>query len=361
MRIAMLATSRHPIAEPYAGGQESHTALLVRGLRSLGHFVRLYAVDGTDEDLADELVPYVGRPTLSDLAQRDPSMPELGFLSDLTSFTGAVADLLARDDVDVVHNQSLHFLPLALSTALQVPLVTTLHTPPYPWMELGIALAPPWAEFVSVSVANASGWTTLAAPPRVILNGVEDDGLGEGAGGDDLVWLGRLTPEKGTDLAIAAARRAGRRLRLVGPVSNPAWFDEVVAPELGEDVVHVGHLSHQDLVAQVRQCAATLVTPRWDEPFGLVAAESVVSGTPVVALDRGGLREFITPRMGVLVDPDGGDDEVVRRLADAVHGAVMLRREDVREAGLAALASDRMVADYVELYRDLLLSHRVAS
>lgn len=361
MRIAMLATSRHPIAEPYAGGQESHTALLVRGLRSLGHFVRLYAVDGTDEDLADDLVPYVGRPTLSDLARQDPSMPEIGFLSDLTSFTGAVADLLARDDVDVVHNQSLHFLPLALSTALRVPFVTTLHTPPYPWMELGIALAPPRAEFVSVSVANASGWTTLTAPPKVILNGVEDDGLGEGAGGSDLVWLGRLTPEKGTDLAIAAARLTGRRLRLVGPVSNRAWFDEVIAPELGEDVVHVGHLSHHDLVAQVRECAAALVTPRWDEPFGLVAAESAVSGTPVVALDRGGLREFLTPRIGVLVDPEGDDREVAARLAAAVDDAVTLRRGDVREAALGALASERMVADYVELYRDLLLTHRVAS
>jgi len=361
MRIAMLATSRHPIAEPYAGGQESHTALLVRGLRSLGHFVRLYAVDGTDEDLADELVPYAGRPALSDLARRDPSMPELGFLSDLTSFTGAVADLLARDDVDAVHNQSLHFLPLALSTALRVPFVTTLHTPPYPWMELGIALAPPRAEFVSVSVANAGGWTTLSAPPRVILNGVEDDGLGEGAGGDDLVWLGRITPEKGTDLAIAAARRTGRRLRLVGPVSSRAWFDEVVAPQLGEDVVHVGHLSHRELVAQVRECAVALVTPRWDEPFGLVAAEAAVSGTPVVALDRGGLREFLSSRMGVLVDPDGSDDEVAGRLATAVDRAVALPRRDVRDAALAALASDRMVADYVELYRDLVLAHRGSS
>ncbi|MFW5473382.1 glycosyltransferase [Knoellia sp. CPCC 206450] len=359
MRIAVVATSRHPISEPYAGGQETHTALLVRGLRSLGHFVRLYAVDGTDIDLADELVPYVGRPRLSDLARQDPSMPEIGFLSDLTSFTGAVADLLARDDVDLVHNQSLHFLPLALSTALRVPLVTTLHTPPYPWMELGIALAPPRAEFVSVSVANASGWTTLTAPPRVILNGVEDDGLGEGTGGDDLVWVGRLTAEKGTDLAIAAARRAGRRLRIVGPVSNRAWFDEVVAPELGDDVVHVGHLSHRELVAQVRECAVALVTPRWDEPFGLVAAEAAVSGTPVVALDRGGLREFLAPSLGVLVDPEGSDEEVAARLAVAVDEAVS--RRDVRQSALAALGSERMVAEHIELYRELVLSRRATS
>ena len=75
MRIAMLATSRHPIAEPYAGGQESHTALLARGLRELGHHVRMYAPAGSDPGVADELVPYRGLPDLSAVAAPDPSCP----------------------------------------------------------------------------------------------------------------------------------------------------------------------------------------------------------------------------------------------------------------------------------------------
>ena len=103
-----------------------------------------------------------------------------------------------RGDVDVVHNQSLHFLPLALSGALSVPVVTTLHTPPLPWMEMGIALAGPLAAYVCVSRANSAGWTTLPTRPRIIHNGVEDDGGGPGEGGEHLVWTGRLTPEKGT-------------------------------------------------------------------------------------------------------------------------------------------------------------------
>lgn len=353
MRIAMIATSRHPIAEPYAGGQESHTALIARELRRQGHFVRLYGVEGSDPMIVDEVVPYAGNPALSLLGSRDPETPELGFLADLAAFTGAMVDILARDDVDLVHNQSLHFLPLALTPAMRVPVVTTLHTPPFPWMELGIALADPTAAYVCVSEANARGWTTLPSRPRIILNGVEDDGLGEGCGGEDLLWMGRLTPEKGTDLAIAAARAAGRRLRIVGPVSNPAWFEEVVAPQLGDDVVHVGHLPHARLMAVVRQCAAALVTPRWDEPFGLVAAEAAAAGTPVVALDRGGLREFLVPDMGVLVDPTGDDTTIARRMAHAIDVAVTLPRALVRRTTLANLGSRRMVADYVALYREL--------
>lgn len=356
MRIAMLATSRHPIVEPYAGGQESHTAMLARGLRRLGHHVRLYARAGTDPDLADEIVPYVDLPALSAVAALDHQLPEPDFLTDHAAFTGAVADLLARPDVDVVHNQSLHFLPLAFSAALALPLVTTLHTPPFPWMELGVALAGPEAAYVCVSRANARQWTSLPVRPTVIHNGVVDDGHGPGAGGTHLVWIGRLTPEKGADLAIRAARRAGCPLRLAGPVSDRAWYDEVVAPLLGSDVEHVGHLSHAELAELVRGSAVALVTPRWDEPFGLVAAEAAMWGTPVVALDRGGLSEFVTPDLGVLVSADGDDEDVVGALGEAVLRASRLPREQVRAGARDALGASRMVDDYVLLYRELVLA-----
>ena len=361
MRIAILATSRHPVREPYPGGQESHTAMLARGLRHLGHHVRLYARAGTDPALADELVLYVDLPELSAVAALDDQLPEPDFLTDHAAFTGAVADLLHRRDVDLVHNQSLHFLPLAFSAALAMPVVTTLHTPPVPWMEVGVALAGPEAAFVCVSRANAEDWTSLPAQPRVIANGVEDDGQGPGVGGEHLVWMGRLTREKGADLAVRVARRAGRALRLAGPVSDPGWFDEVIAPQLGRGVEYVGHLCHGDLAALVRNSAVALVTPRWEEPFGLVAAEAAMWGTPVVALDRGGLSEFVTPEIGVMVSVAGDDDTLVGVLSEAVARAAQLPRSQVDAAARRALGAPRMVEEYAALYRDLVLEHGAGS
>ena len=361
MRIAILATSRNPLCEPYAGGQESHTAMLARGLRRIGHHVRLYARAGTDPDLADELVTYVDLPELSAVAALDPQLPEPDFLTDHAAFTGAVADLLARRDVDLVHNESLHFLPLAFSTALATPVVTTLHTPPFPWMELGIALAGPEAAYVCVSRANARDWTSLPGPARIIPNGVEDDGRGPGAGGEHLVWTGRFTRETGADIAIRAARRAGRQIRLAGPVSDPDWFDHAIAPELGPGVEHVGHLTHDQLAALVRGSAVALVTPRWDEPFGLVAAEAAMWGTPVVALDRGGLSEFLTTDMGVCVGRLCVAAAVEQDGAEGVGGAVRLPGSRVHDAARDALGSHRMVDEYAGLYRELVLEQGAAS
>ena len=142
---------------------------------------------------------------------------------------------------------------------------------------------------------------------------------------------------------------------IAGPVSDRSWFDEVIAPELDTDIVHVGHLSHTELASLVRGSAAALVTPRWDEPFGLVAAEAVMWGTPVVALDRGGLSEFITPDLGVMVPAGGDDDDLIRGIADGVPAAVALCRAEVHAT---ARATSMLVAWSTTMwpsYRELLL------
>lgn len=356
MRIAMLATSRQPLAEPFAGGQESHTALLAASLTARGHSVRLYAARGTDSALTDQVVCYPPLPDLSEVAAVDPQLPEPHFLTDHAAFTWAVADLLAHPDVDIVHNQSLHFLPLAWSALLPAPLVATLHTPPFPWMELGVALADSSrVGYVCVSQAAARPWTCLPGQPRIIHNGVRDDGGGAGSGGSDLVWTGRMVPEKGADLAIAVARRTGLRLSLVGPISNADWFADAVAPHLDDQIRYLGHLDHAQVATVVRSSAVSLVTPRWEEPFGLVAAESAVWGTPVLALDRGGLREVVTTGVGVLVPTAGRNTtEQLDDLARAVPRAAALDRAQVRSRALAAFSAEAMTEQYEALYRELI-------
>lgn len=346
MRVAILAPSRHPLLEPFAGGQERLTADIAAGLRRRGHHVQLYARAGTDPALADELHLMADTPALSEIASGDLNMPEPRFLSDQVALLGVMRDLLRGNDVDAVLNQSLHQLPLALSPALSAPMVTTLHTPPFPWMEVGAWLAGGSGHFVAVSGALRTQWTTLVQA-RVIHNGVDPEAFPVGPGGEDLAWVGRLTPEKGADIAVAAAQQADRRLRLAGPVSDPSWFDTVLRPLLGSTVEYVGTLRGGELAQLYGSSAATLVTPLWEEPFCLVAAESQMCGTPVAGLRRGGLPEVVGTPGGQLVL--GGAPE----LAAAVQDAAGMDREAVAADARRRLSIDRMLDGYEQLLVEL--------
>ncbi|MGK2867509.1 MAG: glycosyltransferase [Mycobacterium sp.] len=346
MRVAILAPTRHPLREPFAGGQERLTADIATGLRRRGHHVQLHARAGTDPALADELRFMADTPALSEIASGDLNMPEPRFLSDQVALLGAMRDLLRGNDVDAVLNQSLHQLPLALSPALSAPMVTTLHTPPFPWMEVGAWLAGGSGHFVAVSDALRRQWTTLVKA-RLIHNGVDPEAFPAGPGGEDLAWVGRLTPEKGADIAVDAAQRAGRRLRLAGPVSDPAWFDTVLRPLLGSTVEYVGTLRGAELAQLYGSSGATLVTPLWEEPFCLVAAESQMCGTPVAGLRRGGLPEVVGTSGGRLVI--GGAPE----LAAAMQDASGMDREVVAADARRRLSIARMLDGYEQLLVEL--------
>lgn len=345
MRIAVIGPSRNPVCQPYAGGQERFTAMLARGLHDRGHRVEMWARHGTDPSLADRVHVMPDTPALSQIASSDPNLPEPDFLSDQVAYLAVMRDLLSRNDFDIVLNQSLHQLPLALSTVLPIPTVTTLHTPPFPWMEVGAWLAGSSSHMVAVSAALREQWATLDRV-QVIANGVDPGVFAFGGGGDALAWAGRLIPDKGADIAIRAARHAGVGLRLAGPIGVGDWFHEVIAPRLGDGVEYVGALDDSGLAELYGSSLATLVTPRWEEPFCLVAAESQMCGTPVVGLRRGGLPEVVTGPGGVLVDPGPG---AAGRLAAAVKTVAATDRRLVAESARAHLTHDLTVDNYEQL------------
>jgi glycosyltransferase involved in cell wall biosynthesis len=143
---------------------------------------------------------------------------------------------------------------------------------------------------------------------------------------------------------------------LAGPLSDLEYFDAMVRPRLGGSVAYAGHLATPDLVGLIGSSAAALVTPVWDEPYGLVVAEAIACGTPVGAFARGGIPE-------VLHDPtcQPGDEtrSAVGRLvragdtqamAAAAADAVALDRRQVRRHAQRHLSLDRMVTAYEQLY-----------
>ncbi|MDQ3578483.1 MAG: glycosyltransferase family 4 protein [Actinomycetota bacterium] len=349
LRLALIASARYPIVQPFAGGMEAHTWSLASELRNRGHSVEVFAGAGSDPALG---VTELGDPPLrmSAAAVTDSSMLPRRWVEEHHAYLALMMRLAEPlHGFDVVHNNSLHYLPIAMAQTLSTPLVTTLHTPPTPWMESAIQASGNCSvTFAAVSAFTAAAWRHLVPNSRIVHNGVNIDRWIPGPGGGPVVWAGRLVPEKGVPLAIRAARESGHPLRVAGPIVDPDYFDAEVRPLLTDDIDYVGHLDNTDLATLFGEASATLVTPCWDEPYGLVVAESLACGTPVCGFARGALPELVTEDCARLVD--SGD---VSALARAIGETTILSRTKAREHAVSTCSHIAMVDGYEQMYTEL--------
>jgi glycosyltransferase involved in cell wall biosynthesis len=258
-----------------------------------------------------------------------------------------VAHALARSgDYDLVHNH-LDWLPLAFSGLCRAPLLTTIHGFSSP------AILPAYTRacsaYVSISQADRRPELDYLA---TVHHGVDLAALPfSAAGGEHLVVLGRIHPDKGTAEAIDIAQRAALPLRICGIVQDQRYFDEQVAPRLdGSQVQYVGPVTPAERAEVLGSALALLHPVAFDEPFGLSVVEAMACGTPVVAYRRGAMPELVDEGVtGFLVDDAAGAVEalrLVRRLDRARCRGVAERR----------FGAARMVDGYLAAYGRLLES-----
>lgn len=325
LRVLVVAPERHALRQPHAGGLEAVVWNRVRWLRRQGHTVFLCAADGSDF-LGPRPELRLPRPRWGRPQDASDSTSPDGHDRRMAGAFDRLRDLLdARMlPVDVVDNHSLHGDPILWSRDLGLPVVTTLHTPPLPGMVRAARMLPGRAphRFLAVSQFTARAWSDAGVDSFVFPNGVDADQWHLGAGGPGWVWFGRIVPEKAPHLAIRAAQRAGARLRIAGRIGDAAYFAREVEPLLGGRIEYLGPLGLPALSDVIGASAVALVTPVWDEPFGLVAAEALMTGTPVAAFDAGGIGEVLAGMPATTVVPTGD----VGALGRAAAGLAALSR-----------------------------------
>jgi glycosyltransferase involved in cell wall biosynthesis len=273
--ILVIGPARFAATAPFAGGLESFVGSLANGLRRKSHRV--------------QLVAGVRPPDSTTAHRRDVPHSPAEAEADGEALRNAVGEVLDRYHVDVIHNNASS--PQVLDFVDSVPnFEMTLHTPPLPDVVQAL-LRRPHLNLSTPSHSNASGWADqLGRPPDVILNGVDRTVfVPQEKGPPYLAWAGRIVREKGLHLAIQAASLLEMRLRIAGPIHDLDYFHTEIRPHLGGATTYEGHMSPPQLAELFGRATATLVTPLWPEPFGLVVVESLACGTPVAGFANGAL------------------------------------------------------------------------
>jgi glycosyltransferase involved in cell wall biosynthesis len=334
LRIAMLAPISWRTPPRHYGPWELVTSVLTEALVARGVDVTLFAT--ADSLTKGTLAGVCPRPYSEDRTI-DAKVWELLHVAHVFERAG---------EFDLIHNQA-DFVPLAFSRLVSTPIVTTIHgfsseriVPVFERYQDRIA-------YVAISAADRHRDLTYAA---TIHHGIElDEFPFDPVGSEDLLFFGRIHPDKGAAEAIAAAHRTGRRLVMAGIVQDQGYHEREIAPAIdGVRVIYNGPVGGVLRGRTLGAARALLHLINFDEPFGLSVIEAMACGTPVIAMNRGSMAELIEHGVtGFLVDDLDGAVDAIARIDE-------IDRAACRAAVAARFTVDRMADRYLSLYRELI-------
>ncbi len=255
-----------------------------------------------------------------------------------------ISEIFERaSEFDVIHN-SFDFLPLTYSRLVSTPVVTTIHGFSSP------QIVPVYTKYNAgtfyVAISNADRHPALDYVDTVHHGIVTDDFIFNPGPGSYLAFFGRIHPDKGVVAAIDAATEARIPLRIAGIVQDQAYFEREIVPRLdGDRIQYIGPVRAGDRSSFLGDAIALLHLIDFDEPFGLSVVEAMACGTPVIAFDRGSMSEIIDNGATGFIVAD------VASAAEAIGCIDQLDRQTIRDVAVRCFSSNRMVDQYVAVYR----------
>ncbi len=336
-RIALTADPELPVPPILYGGIERIIDMLARGLMARGHEVTLFA--HPDSNVPCRLVPYRGMDSRS--------------RSDTLSNMMAISRTVADGAFDVVHSfgRIAYLLPLLPQS---IPKLMTYQREVTPrsvaWghrLSRGTLHFSAISRWMTANVSHLGNW-------HLVYNGVPTivyECKASVAADAPLVFLGRIEHIKGTHLAIEVARRSGRRLVIAGnvPSGHQSYFDEQIRPRLdGNQISYVGPVDDRQKNDLLGSAAAFLMPILWDEPFGIVMAEAMACGTPVIGMNRGAVPEVV--EHGVT----GFVEDSVDGLVAAVAQVDRINRAACRDRVERLFSEHSTVEGYLRVYSELI-------
>lgn len=341
MKIAQIAPLCERVPPPAYGGTELVVSLLTDELVRRGHEVTLFA-SGDSQTLA-RLESCCPKALRGLGANREEILIEQTLQLERV-FTKA-------SEYDLIHSH-LDQIIFPYVDLVQTPTLHTIHNAILPQTE------PLWLKarhqnFISISHSQRRQDLQLNYVATVY-NGINQSIYPFRSHPDNppyLAFLGRISPEKGPHLAIEIAKRTGWTLKMAGKIDtvDREFFEEQIKPLIdGEQIQFLGEANHQQKCPMLGGAVATLFPITWQEPFGLVMAESMAVGTPVIAIAMGSTPEVIEDgQTGFLCNSVEECIVALDRLGE-------IDRRACRDRVIAKFSVKRMVDDYEAVYQKLL-------
>lgn len=338
MRIAQIAPLTEPVPPKLYGGTERVVSYITEGLVKEGHHVTLFA--SGDSETSAELVPCCRRSLRLDPQVRDPLAHNILMLEMVRQ---------RAHEFDVLHFHT-DYLAFPIIREHLLPSLTTLHG------RLDLPdLKKLYKEFSDIPLVSISDHQRMPLPPvnwvATVYHGLPLDlyPYCERPSNDYVAFLGRVSPEKRPDRAIAIAWRAGIKLKMASKVDkvDEEYFNSDIKPLLNKHSSHVefvGEIELDERRALLGNATAVLFPIDWPEPFGLVMIEAMSCGTPVIAYRAGSVPEVVDEGVtGFIVNDESEAVAAIERAGGLDRAAVRRRFEE-------RFSVNRMVRDYIKLY-----------
>ena len=340
MRILITADPELPVPPKLYGGIERIVDLLITGLQSRGHEVGLVAnAESTSNSSA--FFAWKGR----------RSQNKLDTLQNMFTLSSAVK----KFKPDVVHSFSRIFYMLPILRSLLPKVMSYQRRPSDRTVNLAAKIAGKSLAFTGCSDSICKIGLNAGGTWQTIYNCVELEKFKfqpTVSSDAPLVFLSRIERIKGAHTAIAIAKKCHKKLIIAGNYSQTGeagkYWQEEIEPHLDNNKVeYIGAVNDEQKNNLLGQALAMIVPIEWEEPFGIVFAESLACGTPIISCPRGALPEIV--REGV----DGYLINSIDEGVDRVHQLQQINRHDCRQRAIACFSSDRIIEQYELLYKTL--------
>ncbi|WP_295613563.1 glycosyltransferase family 4 protein [Chamaesiphon sp. GL140_3_metabinner_50] len=306
LKILILSTPVGALGSGLGGGVELTIANLARELQSRGHTIGIIAPAGSKlGDLSIIQIP--GELQLTAQTQELAAsivMPSNPVLANMWAKARTI-----QHDYDIIFNTAFDWLPFYLTPFFDRPIAHFVSMgSQIAAIDLAIErVATGYPGTIGVCTRTQADTFKFADACHVVGGSGVDPAAYEYCEAPEaaLAWLGRISPEKALEDAVAAAQRTGLKLKIMGKIQDVAYWEQIQRDYPHAPIEYLGFLPTHELQQALRTCRGLLMTPRWVEAFGNVAIEALACGVPVIAYRRGGPAEIITDgKTGFLVEPD---------------------------------------------------------